>query len=134
MKYNFTIKKYKLDFNTHNQNQKTFVIVHNYVWTFKELCNYVSSNDLITCVIKSYFHPLHKVPYHDYSILFIEKLGDNDCFVHKVTVNKIVDGKIIDFDWRKFEGKLKDTEFFKLYEAKRRKRGKEAITHSVVGI
>lgn len=134
MKYNFAIKKYRLNFNTPNQSQKAFVIVRNYIWTLKELCDYVTSNNLTMCLIKSYFHPLHEIPFHDYSISFVEKVGNNDYFVYSMTVNRIVNGKIVDFDLLKFENKLMGTKFFKLYATKRQKRGKEVITHNVVGI
>lgn len=134
MKYNFTVKRYKLDFNSPNETKKATSVANDYVWTFREFCEYVTSNNLSMYIVKSYFHPFHKIPYHDYQIRFTEKAGDKCYFVHKITVNRIIGGKIVDFNWRKFEDKLISTKFFKRYKIKRQKYGKEVIAHNVVGI
>ena len=134
MKYNFTVKRYKLDFKSPYETKKFSSIVNNYVWTFIEFCEYVTSNNLSMYIVKSYFLPFHKVPYHDYQIGFTEKVGNKCYFVHDITVNKIVGGKIVDFNWSKFEDKLISTDFFKSYKIKRQKRDKDVITHNVVGI
>lgn len=133
MKYNFTIKRYKLDFNSPSQSAK-MCIVHHYTWTFKEFNDFVKSEQLSMYTTHLYFHPWHDIPFHDYTIGFTKKVGERDYLVYNVTVSRIVDGKLVDFNWKSFESKLSSTRFFKKYRAKRSKRGKEAVSRTVVGI
>lgn len=133
MKYNFTIKRYELDFDASYQSSKT-CIVHHYTWTFKEFNDFVKSEQLSMYNAHCYFHPLHDTPYHDYLIGFTKKVDGRRYLVYNMTIDKMVDGKLVDFNWKNFEKKLSNTQFFKKYRAKRLNRKKEVISHTVVGI
>lgn len=133
MKYNFTVKRYKLNFDAPYQSSK-ICIVNNYTWTFKEFNNFVKSEQLSIYNAHCYFHPLHNTPYHSYEIGFTKKIDDRCYLVYNMTINKMVDGKLVDFNWKNFESKLSNTQFFKKYRAKRLNNKKEVISHTVVGI
>lgn len=133
MKYNFTIKRYKLDFDALHQSSKMCIVNH-YTWTFKEFSNFVKSEQLSMCNAYCYFHPLHNTPYHSYKIGFTKKIDDRCYLVCNMTINKVVDGKLVDFNWKNFENKLSNTQFFKKYRTKRLNHKKEVISHAVVGI
>lgn len=133
MKYNFTVKRYKLNFDVPYQSSK-ICIVNNYTWTFKEFNNFVKLEQLSIYNAHCYFHPLHNTPYHSYEIGFTKKIDDRCYLVYNMTINKMVDGKLVDFNWKNFESKLSNTQFFKKYRAKRLNNKKEVISHTVVGI
>lgn len=133
MKYNFTVKRYKLNFDAPYQSSK-ICIVNNYTWTFKEFNNFVKSEQLSIYNAHCYFHPLHNTPYHSYEIGFTKKIDDRCYLVYNMTINKMVDGKLVDFNWKNFESKLSNTQFFKKYRAKRLNNKKEVISRAVVGI
>lgn len=133
MKYNFTVKRYKLNFDAPYQSSK-ICIVNNYTWTFKEFNNFVKSEQLSIYNAHCYFHPLHNIPYHSYEIGFTKKIDDRCYLVYNMTINKMVGGKLVDFNWKNFESKLSNTQFFKKYRAKRLNNKKEVISRAVVGI
>lgn len=133
MKYNFTVKRYKLNFDAPYQSSK-ICIVNNYTWTFKEFNNFVKSEQLSIYNAHCYFHPLHNIPYHSYEIGFTKKIDDRCYLVYNMTINKMVDGKLVDFNWKNFESKLSNTQFFKKYRAKHLNNKKEVISRAVVGI
>lgn len=133
MKYNFTVKRYKLNFDAPYQSSKV-CIANNYTWTFKEFNNFVKSEQLSIYNAHCYFHPLHNIPYHSYEIGFTKKIDDRCYLVYNMTINKMVDGKLVDFNWKNFESKLSNTQFFKKYRAKRLNNKKEIISRAVVGI
>lgn len=133
MKYNFTVKRYKLNFDAPYQSSKMCTVNH-YTWTFKEFNNFVKSEQLSMCNTYRYFHPLHNTPYHSYKIVFTKKIDDRCYLVCNMTINKVVDGKLVDFNWKNFENKLSNTQFFKKYKTKRLNHKKEVISHAVVGI
>lgn len=133
MKYNVTVKSYRLDLTKPFESTKISV-VHKYVWTMKDFVEFVESNNLVMSFAHCYFHPLHKIPFHDYNIGFVKKIDRNSGIVYSATIRRESDRGTIDFNWREFENKLARTNFFRDYKIKRDKRNKEVITHTIVGI